>query len=407
MEYEEIAKLISYDEKFPDNISKFTSKKLVEVYDQNDNADYRENKQVRFKTPMLRSDLCNYSDAYIVVKGNINLESDRTNADNVNAYDKKVAFKNNSPFISCITKINGELIGNAEDLDIVMPMYNLLEYSKSYRKTSGSLFNYYRDEPNSEEDDDDINFSIQNSASFDYKADTMPVVPNYDVDAANPNHEVELEVEISIPLKDLGNFWRSLDMPLINCEMTLILSWYKDCVLVNKATRDADDDAVEVNTPSKAELSITDSKLYVPVVTLKSGDENKLLNQLKTGFKRTIEWNKYRSQMSNQPVDNNLNYLIDPTFINVNRLFVLAYENEDDRRSYSKYYTPTVEYKDFNVLVDRKAFFELPVKRMTETYEKIMDLGNNDYYTTGNLLDYEYFKKHYKLIAIDLSKSQF
>ena len=134
MEYEEIAKLISYDEKFPDNISKFTSKKLVEVYDQNDNADYRENKQVRFKAPMLRSDLCNYSDAYIVVKGNINLESDRTNADNVNAYDKKVAFKNNAPFISCITKINGELIENAEDLDIVMPMYNLLEYSKSYRK---------------------------------------------------------------------------------------------------------------------------------------------------------------------------------------------------------------------------------------------------------------------------------
>ena len=110
--------------------------------------------------------------------------------------------------------------------------------------------------------------------------------------------------------------------------------------------------------------------------------------------------------MSNQPVNNNLNCLIDPTFTNVNRLFVLAYENEDDRRSYSKYCTPTVEIKDYNVLVDRKASFELPVKSMTETYEKITDLGNNDYFTTGNLLDYEYFKKHYKLIAIDLSKQK-
>ena len=84
----------------------------------------------------------------------------------------------------------------------------------------------------------------------------------------------------------------------------------------------------------------------------------------------------------------------------------MAYENEDDRRSYSKYYTPSVEIKDYNFLVDRKAFFELPVKSMTETYEKIIDLGNNDYYTTGNLLDYEYFKKHFKLIAIDLSKQK-
>ena len=226
-----------------------------------------------------------------------------------------------------------------------MPMYNLLEYSKNYRKTSGSLFNYYRDEPNSEENGG-TNFSLQDSASFDYKADTMPKVPVYDVDAANPNNEVNLEVEISIPLKYLGNFWRSLDMPLIDCEITLILSWYKDCVLVNKAIRDAAGAIVEVNTPSKAELSITNCKLYV------------------------------------QQVNNNLNYLINPTFNNVNRLFVLAYENEDDMRSYSKYYTPTVAIKDYNVLVDRKAFLELPVKSMTETYEKITDLSNNDYCTT-------------------------
>ena len=163
MEYEKIVKLISNNEEFQN----FTSKKLMEVYDQTDNADYRENKQIRFKTPMLKSDLCDYFDAYMVVKGNINLTVNRANVANAVAYNKKVAFKNNAPFISCITKINDELIENTEDLDIVMPMYNLLEYSKSYRKTSGSLFDYYRDEPNSEEVGG-VNFSIQNSASFDY-----------------------------------------------------------------------------------------------------------------------------------------------------------------------------------------------------------------------------------------------
>ena len=110
MEYEKIAKLISNNEEFPDNISKFTSKKLVQVYDETDNADYRENKQIRFKAPMLRSDLCDYSDAYIVVKGNINFTVNRANVANVVAYNKKVAFKNNAPIISSMTKISGELI---------------------------------------------------------------------------------------------------------------------------------------------------------------------------------------------------------------------------------------------------------------------------------------------------------
>ena len=97
--------------------------------------------------------------------------------------------------------------------------------------------------------------------------------------------------------------------------------------------------------------------MYVPVVTLSAENDNKLLEQLKTGFKRTIKWNKYRSEMSNQTKNNNLNYLIDPTFANVNRLFVLSFENEDDRTSFSKYYVPKIEIKDFNVLIDGKHFF--------------------------------------------------
>ena len=141
------------------------------------------------------------------------------------------------------------------------------------------------------------------------------------------------------------------------------------------------------------------------MVTLSAENDNKLLEQLKSGFRITIKWDKYMSQMSNQNKNNNLNYLIDPTFSNVNRLFVLSFENEDGRTSYYKYYMPNVEIKDYNVLIDGNVFFELPIKNIEETYEKIIQITDHSrYYTRGNLLDYEYFKEPYKLIAIDLSK---
>ena len=110
--------------------------------------------------------------------------------------------------------------------------------------------------------------------------------------------------------------------------------------------------------------------------------------------------------MTTEAVNNNLNILIDPTFTNVNRLFVLAYQTADDRQSYSQVYLPKVMVKNYNVIIDKLAFFDLPIKSKEETYEKIIDIGINNEYTTGNLLDYDYFKKHYKLIAIDLNKQQ-
>ena len=172
--------------------------------------------------------------------------------------------------------------------------------------------------------------------------------------------------------------------------------------LVTAAQRD--NPAVYDDSPTNTAFKITDFKLYVPVVTLSAENDNKLLEQLKTGFKRTIKWNKYISEMSNQTKNNNLNYLIDPTFTNVNRLFVLSFENENDRTSFSKYYVPKVEIKGFNVLIDGKPFFEIPVKNKEEAYEQIIEMSKNNDYTTGNLLDCEYFKNHYQLIAIDLSK---
>ena len=183
---------------------------------------------------MLRSDLCDYSDAYIVVKGVVTVSAEERVRDEMN---RDFVLKNNAPFISCISKINGVLIENAEDLDIVMPMYNLLEYSKNYSKTSDSLWNYYRDELTDEiNDNNSPNKNVINSKSFKYKTSITGSTYNSprkitDEDgnpANNPNYVANKrgtkEVEIALPLKYLGNFWRTLDIPLVNCEVSLTLS---------------------------------------------------------------------------------------------------------------------------------------------------------------------------------------
>ena len=260
--------------------------------------------------------MCDYNDAYIVVVGKIIV----TNPNN-DAYDKKLALKNNAPFTSCILKINNAFIENAEDLDIVMPMYNLLKYSKNYRKTTGSLWNYYRDEPNSGTVGNK-NYSIKDSKSFNNKTSVSGSLEGNNVEKD--------DVETVVPLKYLSNFWITLNIPLINCEIFLTLTWSKNCVITSKSTREADPDAdppvVGINNPTNATFRIKDTKIYVPLLTLLSENDNKLLEQLKTGFKRTIKWNKYRSEMSNQTKNNNLNYLIDPTFTNV--------KNEENKTSF-------------------------------------------------------------------------
>ena len=253
-----------------------------------------------------------------------------------------------------------------------MPMYNLLEYRKNYKKTTGSLWNYYRDQPNSTIGANNIAYSILNSESFDYKANFMENGVTHDNLTKN-------DVKVVVTLKHLSNFWGQLDIPLINCEVELILTWFKNCVLIDKSTREADYNAdpnvYEIDNAEDASFKITDIKLFVLVVTLSKENDIKLLEQLKTGFKRTIKWNKYRSQMSIQPQNNNLNYLIDPTFTNVNRLFVLSFprnNNTDSRYSFSNYYAPKVKVNDFNVLIDGKSFFDLSVKNVEEAYEKLL-----------------------------------
>ena len=199
---------------------------------------------------------------------------------------------------------------------------------------------------------------------------------------------------------------------MINTEIELILKWSQNCALTERVIREqkdaaqnpAQDAVVGINTPSDFKFNITDCKWYVPVLTLLEKYENKLFEGLKTGIDIDFKWPRFRTQIINQPATNNLNFLIDPTFNNVNRLFVLAFPNEKDRSSFSMYYTPTVEIKDYNVLIDLQPFYDIPIKNKEQTYKANTELFNHDDYTTGNSLTYEYFCKHYKLIAIGLSK---
>ena len=159
--------------------------------------------------------------------------------------------------------------------------------------------------------------------------------------------------------------------------MSLELKWDKNCIITSQQI------GINLNggntaAPTGATLAINDCKLYVSIVTLSKDNEIKLLTNLKSVFTREIEWNKYRSQVSTEAINNNLNILIDPTFTNVNRLFVLAYQTADHRQSFSQFYIPRVMIKDYNVIIHRLAFFDLTINTEEEAYEKIIDISRNN-----------------------------
>ena len=353
---------------------------------------------------MFRSDLCECSGAYIVVKERISVRG----TNDAKRINKNLTFKNDAPFISCMSNTFNTFIDNAEDLDIVMPMYNLLEYSDNYSMTSGSLWNYYRDEVNDDENENDnANNKINNnkaiaSKSFEY---TTKII------GSSPNNNNILDAEVVVSLKYLINFWRCLDLPLIKCEIKLDLRWTKNFVIskISRIFRAGRDPPVqEVTTQTTGATSqINNAKLYVLVVTLPINDIIKFLENVKQGFKRTISWNKYRFEITTQTKSNNLDYLIDPTFKNIDRLFILSFKNvgnDPTRYSFDKYYMLSVEIKDCNALIDNKPFFDQPVKNKQEAYEKLIKMSRNNDYTTGNLLDYLYYQNYYKLTGIDLSR---
>ena len=364
MEYDKINNLLRSEDNESEQLSKFVTRKYVKVNSLS--KTYDENKSIRFKTPMLRSDLCDYSDAYIFIEGTSTVTGNHPR----DRQNRPLILKNNAPFIPCITRINGELIEDADDLDIVMPTYNLLEYSKNNRKTIGSLYNYYRDELSNDADNDNFgNITVVNSETFKYK---NKIIGNrYNVDStrvpagggareANPDYHEnlsgKLKIILAVPLKYLGNFWKALNIPLISCEVSLELKWNKKCIITS-IQREINLDGENTDAPTGATFAIDKCKLYVPVVTLSKDDEIKLLTNLKSEFKREIIWNKYRSQMTTEETNDNLNILINPTFTNVNRLFVLAYQTADNRQSYYEFYLPKVMVKDYNVIIDKLAFF--------------------------------------------------
>ena len=206
--------------------------------------------------------------------------------------------------------------------------------AENYSKTTGSLWKYFRDElTNCTSDNNNFNKNVINSKSFKYK--TNIIGSTYDVDKTNAVYvaikAVTKDVKIVIPLKHLIIFWRTLVMPLINCEASLTLTWPENCVItkLDKTVTAAqgNNPAVDKTNQESATFKITDTKLYVLVVILSTENDKKLLEQLRTRFKGLFKWNNYRSEMTNQAKIKNLNYLIDPTFTKVNRLFVLSFEN--------------------------------------------------------------------------------
>ena len=253
MDYQKITNLIDNTSNQP---SKFRTKHWVEINDESRGA-YNVNSQIEFKTTMLKSSLCDYSDAYILVKGTINVNNTADAGAAVNNTNKKVIFKNCAPFTNCISEINNMQIDNAKGIDIVMPMYNLIEYSDNYAKTTGSLWQYCKDIPARNNNNEIIIFADGNlTDSFNFKVKLTGQTGNNGTK----------DVEIMVPLKYFSNFWRTLEMPLINCEVNLILTWSSTFVLV------------ATNIPNQnATFAITDTKLYVPVVTLSTQENTKFL----------------------------------------------------------------------------------------------------------------------------------
>ena len=226
---------------------------------------------------VIMASLCHYSDTYTLIKGRITITGagDDAAARQAEEINKGVIFKKCAPFTNCKSEINNKKIDNAEGIDIVVPVYNLIEHIDDYTKTSGSLWQYYKNKPND---------NLTASKSFKSKIKIMGNTP------ADSNTK---DVEIIVPLKYLSNFWRTLEMPLINCEINLILTWSSSCVVTNST--------------STGTFTLTDTKLYVRAVTLSTHDNTKLLQQLKSGFKRKINCNKYESDPKTYAQNQNLN----------------------------------------------------------------------------------------------------
>ena len=301
--------------------SKFATRKWYIINDQN-NGQYGNRDEngttIKFEIKVIKSD------AFVLVTGDIAAVGGDQNI--------PIAFKNYAPFARCVTHINDEHIETVENLDIIMPMYNLLEYSHNYANSSGSLWQFKRDEKNI--DGESIaDVTTVGSSSFKYKSSLLKDLNSKNVTFAGGNdYRLFTNAEIVVLLK---YFFRSLEIPLINCKIHLELNCIKGCVMSTIA--------------GAKTFQITSTKLYVSIVTLSTKDNVNLTKELNEGFKKSVYWNEYKSKAETKEADANNSKIIplDASFQEVNRLFVLAFNNTNDdfnkveRNSHIKCFLPT------------------------------------------------------------------
>ena len=273
-----------------------TKKRYVINYENNTN--YGVNKDtgannpdtIKYDTRALKPNLCDYAEAYILVDGTIRGTGGNNNT--------RLALKNCAAFTKCNLEVNDKHVDTAENLDIAMPMYNLIEYSDNYQDSSAIIYQYKRDEPPEANAIDDL--TVDNSNSFKYKVSLLgnPVVAD---------NIAKRSIKVVVPLKYLSNFFRSLEMHLINCKIKLNLTWKNECVLSTDA--------------GNAVFIINDTTMYVPVVILSKEDNKDFIEQQNKGFQRSIYWNEYKTKGINENADANVfKYInLDPSFQGVNR----------------------------------------------------------------------------------------
>ena len=309
METQKIVNLLNDSD---NEYSKFATLKWYIINDQNSGQYGRGNENdatIKFETNVTKPNLCDYSDTYILVTGDIKVAGVAANTN--------VGFKNCAPFTRCVTHINDEHIETAENLDIIMSTYNLIEYSDNSADSSGSLYQFKRDESPMNDASNTINVALDNLTSFKYKASLLGKAS-----FADGNDRSLKNTKIVALLKYLSNCFRSLEMPLINCKIRLELNWNNNCVMYSANTYAGGDN---VNN-REATFQIRSTKLYVPIVTLSTKYNVNLTKQLNEGFKRSVYWNEYKSKIETKEADaSNLK-----RFQGVNRLFVLAFDNTNN-----------------------------------------------------------------------------
>ena len=310
------------------------------VIDSKSKVNYSKDDPIQFLTKSLESSLCDYPEACILVTGNITVKR-RNDADIDDVelgFIAQVLFKNCSPFKDCRTEINGTFVDNIDFINIAMPMDNLIEYSDIYSDTSGSLWDFKRDEKVDNEDVTNDN----NPPSFKYKAS---IIGNTE------NNRTKNGVKAAVRLKYLSSFWISLEMLLISRKVELSLNWTENCVLTTAANA------------NKVVFKITDAKLYVPIVTLSAEDNAKLSKLLSDWFKRTVYWNEYKVigneivEIAANNEEKDIRELLGSSCQGVKRLLDLAYNNKDGDNQVSvdsckKYFPLRVKIENCNVEID-------------------------------------------------------